>query len=119
MQLDYPIHVLNKYTLTLEQQVLGVDIGRGSLFGNPFKMENKSDEERNRVCHEYEMYLFKAMGTPDCELMQALDILYKKWRRDGYLYLVCYCAPKDCHGDIIARYLKWYHSQQVIGGDKF
>lgn len=32
-------------------------IGRGSIFGNPFPMQNKSHDERLRVCMEYRTYL--------------------------------------------------------------
>lgn len=41
--------VVNKY-----KEPFDVYIRRGSKWGNPFNMRNKSDEERNRVCDEYE-----------------------------------------------------------------
>lgn len=34
-------------------------IGRGSILGNPFVMNNQSIEERNRVCNEYKKYIEK------------------------------------------------------------
>jgi len=67
-----------------------VYIGRGSKWGNPFVMKNSSQEERTRVCAEYEAW-FHTTG-----LVHDLRELRGKT-------LGCYCAPKQCHGDFLAR----------------
>jgi hypothetical protein len=67
-----------------------VYIGRGSKWGNPFKMKNKSDEERDRVCDLYETW-FYSMG-----LDKDIHMLKGK-------ILGCYCKPKRCHGDFLAK----------------
>ena len=46
-------HVVN-----IKNQKYDIYIGRGSKWGNPFKMKNNSKEERNRVCDNYEKYFF-------------------------------------------------------------
>ena len=68
-----------------------VYIGRGSKWGNPFIMKDWSDEERNRVCDEYENWF---MGQK--HLIESLPELKNK-------VLGCYCKPKRCHGDFLAQ----------------
>ena len=66
-------------------------IGRGSKWGNPFHMSNWSDEERNRVCDEYERWFFTQP-----HLVNSIHELQNKT-------LGCYCKPKRCHGDFLAK----------------
>lgn len=66
-----------------------VYIGRGSKWGNPFRMACEAD--RAGVISQYETWL-----TTQPDLMDALPELRG---RD----LVCYCAPKACHGDVLLR----------------
>lgn len=66
-------------------------IGRGSKWGNPFVMRNKSESERNRVCDAYEAWF---MNQP--ELVNSVHELKGK-------VLGCYCKPKRCHGDFLAK----------------
>jgi len=68
-----------------------VYIGRGSKWGNPFPMKDWSDEERNRVCDLYEEWFYKQQ-----HLIDSLPELKDK-------VLGCYCKPKRCHGDFLAR----------------
>lgn len=68
-----------------------VYIGRGSKWGNPFVMRGKSEAERNRVCDAYEVWF---MNQPS--LVNDLHELRGK-------ILGCYCKPKRCHGDFLAR----------------
>jgi hypothetical protein len=67
----------------------GVYIGRPSKWGNPFAMRDESDRER--VIALFEQYL---LNSP--ELLAQLGELKGQ-------DLVCYCAPKACHGDILLR----------------
>jgi hypothetical protein len=67
-----------------------VYIGRGSKWGNPFRMKNYSKEERSRVCGEYEKWFWTT------ELPNQLHELEGK-------ILGCYCAPLRCHGDFLAK----------------
>ncbi len=64
-----------------------VYIGRGSKWGNPFRIGR--DGDRAEVIAEYALWL-----TAQEHLWRALDELRG---RD----LVCYCAPAMCHGDIL------------------
>jgi hypothetical protein len=64
-----------------------VYIGRGSPWGNPFKIG--PDGSRDDVCDRFER--------------EVLPILYLEPLRGKDL--VCFCAPKRCHGDSILRAL--------------
>lgn len=77
---------VNVYKISYE-----IYIGRGSKWGNPFEMKNKSDEERDRVCDAYEEWFF----TQDT-LVQSLHEL--KGHKLG-----CFCKPKRCHGDFLSK----------------
>jgi hypothetical protein len=66
-----------------------VYIGRGSIWGNPFKIG--IDGSRDEVILKYEKYL---QNNPD--LLKKLPSLKGKT-------LGCFCKPKACHGDVLAR----------------
>ena len=67
-----------------------VYIGRGSIWGNPFVIGR--DGDRAEVIRRYEAY-FLANPT----LRAQVHTLKGKT-------LACFCAPKPCHGDVLARY---------------
>lgn len=77
--------VVNKY-----KEPYDIYIGRGSDWGNPFEMKNNSQEERDRVCDEYEKWFWTT------DLPSQLHKLISKT-------LGCFCKPKRCHGDFLAR----------------
>lgn len=66
-----------------------VYIGRPSKWGNPYVIGR--DGDRATVIAKYENYL---LNSP--ELLGQLDELRGK-------DLVCWCAPKPCHGDILVK----------------
>ena len=64
-----------------------VYIGRGSKWGNPFKIP--ADGDRAEVIRKYREYILKRQ-----DLLNALDELRGK-------ILGCYCKPLACHGDVL------------------
>lgn len=78
-----------------------VYIGRGSHWGNPFKMLNDSDAERTRVIEEYKVW-FEQHPKKMAELVCARP-----------LRLGCYCKPKACHGDYLKEKLDQYN--KIVG----
>ena len=62
-------------------------IGRGSPWGNPFKIG--PDGTRDEVCDRFEREVLPKL---DLEPLRGKD-------------LVCFCAPQRCHGDSILRAL--------------
>lgn len=75
--------VLNKHR---DQMTPGARyIGRGTRFGNPFVLGVHGD--RDVVCDRFEAEI---LPTLDVSELRGLD-------------LVCFCAPKRCHGDAILK----------------
>ena len=69
-------------------------IGRPSKWGNPFKLH--PSETRGQILSRYRRWVI----TQD-HLINSLHEL------DGKI-LGCWCAPKPCHGDILADLVKEY-----------
>lgn len=66
-----------------------VYIGRGSKWGNPFKIEQHGD--RAAVITKHETWL-----RNQHDLLRSIEELRGK-------DLVCFCAPAACHGDLLLR----------------
>ncbi len=81
--------VLNKHTHK-DQNIRAVYIGRGSKWGNPFVIGK--DGNREEVIAKYLVWI---MGQPDKVAQAKLELAGKD--------LVCFCAPRPCHGDILIK----------------
>lgn len=68
-------------------------VDRRTPYGNRFRMKNDSDAERNRVCEAYAVWL-EARLEKDSAFLDPLL---------GARRLGCWCAPKRCHAESIAR----------------
>lgn len=77
--------VLNKYADALTITPADIYIGRGSPWGNPFKIGEHGN--RDQVCDRFEN-----------EILPGLDVSSLRGKN-----LVCFCAPHRCHGDAILR----------------
>jgi hypothetical protein len=81
----------------------GEYVGRPSPLGNPFKLEQESD--RDAVITRYEVWLRKRISARDQRVCDELNRVYVIARDTGLLELVCWCAPKRCHADVIRKVL--------------
>ena len=88
--------VVNKRTHTPTSN--DVYIGRGSMWGNPFRIGR--DGERDDVIRMYTAMMVRRLEGTDA---------------DGWLHdlaklkgktLVCYCAPLACHGDVLEQLIE-------------
>jgi len=79
--------VLNKHMAGSHEDA--VYVGRGSKWGNPFRIG--IDGDRAAVIAKYERWL-----RSQHHLLRALDELRGR-------NLLCFCAPKPCHGDLLLR----------------
>jgi hypothetical protein len=78
----------------------GVYVGRPSSLGNPFVM--RGEETRAQVIRDYEDWLAEQLldsSSPASIEIHRLAALARK--QD--LCLLCFCAPKVCHADVIKR----------------
>jgi hypothetical protein len=76
----------------------GIYIGRGSPFGNEYTREVWG---RTGALALYEAHLEAELDKPGSQLGGAVRALAERVRCGENLVLVCSCAPKPCHGDII------------------
>lgn len=69
-----------------------VYIGRPGFWGNPFKIGK--DGDRAEVLRKYEHWLLHSDEASE----QRANIKSLRGKTLG-----CWCAPKACHGDVLAR----------------
>ena len=74
-----------------KQAPFDVYVGRPSIWGNPFKLKSEADRTP-AILAQYEAWL---RGQPELVARARRELRGK--------VLGCYCAPKLCHGDVLAR----------------
>ena len=78
-----------------------VYIGRGSRWGNPFKIgEHGSRERVIELFRDYAAHMYVSGRWTKEVLLRLKD---KK--------LGCYCAPRACHGDVLIELIELVDSQ--------
>jgi len=82
----------------------GIYIGRPSVLGNPFKIGK--DGNRTEVISKYRTWLWNQIQSKNFKVITELGRL-KKYASEGDLHLICHCAPKPCHGDVIKSAIEW------------
>jgi hypothetical protein len=82
----------------------GVYVGRPTPLGNPFRLLR--EEDRDEVVARYATWLERELRRGNREVVQALEELYRLLKRRGDITLLCFCAPRRCHGEIVAERLK-------------
>lgn len=87
------------WTRTDDPEQSHVYIGRPGRFGNPYRLRKDTDRNRKRLLRRYRRWLFCRLGK-DSEFRADVAALAGS-------SLVCYCAPKPCHGDVLARAADW------------
>ena len=87
--------VLNKHHGNIPENA--IYIGRGSKWGNPFPLHK--DTNREEVLEKYKKYLTQMIQTNQ----YTLEDLASLHNQD----LVCFCAPKLCHGYPLEKAAKW------------
>jgi hypothetical protein len=92
--------VINKHA---EPQALGTYVGRPSRWGNPFEIGK--DGTREEVIEKYRLWLWQQIKS-DRGAQLLADL--------GDSDLICWCAPKPCHADVLLRALEWVRSQSGI-----
>jgi hypothetical protein len=127
------LRIVNIRTASKEAPGASVICDRSSVLGNPFKMlANADDSERSVVIEGFRAYLHLVANkgekpgwaanqvvitkgltlapswiTPTIdEFMAELERVEQLAQKEP-VTLLCWCAPKACHCDILARYLLW------------
>jgi len=89
--------VLNRRTFGKEQPANAVYVGRPSKWGNPFSHLSGTQakykvESRSEAVEQYRRWLMYSNEAE--ELRQSI---YELSGKD----LVCWCAPQECHADVL------------------
>ena len=92
--------------VNIKRNKCDVYIGRGSPFGNPFRIGD--DGDRVQVLAKYRTY-FKRRLTDQSFRDKVLSLKGK--------VLGCWCKPLLCHGDVIVEYLETYENQTNGGSN--
>jgi hypothetical protein len=85
-------------------QAQGFYVGRPTPLGNPYRLIK--EEEREQVVARYATWLEHQVRRGNPEVIRALEELYRSLKRQGEVTLICFCAPRRCHGEVIAEHLK-------------
>lgn len=100
------IYVTNGYKSGFNK---GIYIGRsgrgfkGSPLANPYTLGKHTREEALDL---YEAWLLRKLKDPNSEQSKELAKLIDLVNRGSDLNLICFCAPKPCHGDIIKNIIE-------------
>jgi hypothetical protein len=77
-----------------------------SPLANPFVIGK--DGDRKQVIEKYRKWLWEQCKIPQSTAKRELDRLVEKYKRGESIVLVCWCAPKRCHADIIKRAIEHF-----------
>ena len=98
------VTVVNKYTHAPTEH--DVYIGRGSVFGNPYTHLPSSRKDaikvktRAEACAQYQKHFMAQTAViARKELLQLIN----KVINNEPVNLVCFCSPKQCHGDYLKQ----------------
>lgn len=74
-----------------------------NLLHNPYTL-SEHNNDRELVINKYKKYLDKQLLT-DNSISRYFNKLVELVKTKD-IYLVCYCKPKDCHGDYIKELIE-------------
>jgi hypothetical protein len=78
---------------------------KDSPLANPFNIGSKFTRESS--IENYKYWLFNSYKNKTAPSYKELIRLLNLYKENKNLKLVCWCAPKVCHGDIIKQFLDW------------
>ena len=95
--------VINKKFSSRTAQKLSVYIGRPSKWGNPYPLINES--RRDLICEQYEEYIATRLIKD--------EITEEDFHEFDGKNMMCFCAPKRCHGDTLLMLYKLPHEERI------
>lgn len=101
------INVLNKHIDTIPNNEYTVYIGRGSKFGNPYShlpntLAKFTVRSRNEAVNKFTEFMLS-----DTQYISEILKLVELYKAQQQLNLVCFCAPKSCHGHVIKKFIEF------------
>jgi hypothetical protein len=87
------IRIVNKHHDTSA----GVYVGRPTLLGNPYRVQR---DARAQAVERYRIWLRQQWQIGGA-VKEALLELARVYRERDELTLICWCAPQQCHAEVI------------------
>jgi len=84
-------------------------IGRGTTLGNPYKVA----EHGGKALELYRAWLWQKVKQRDAKTLRAFAGI--NWDT----HLVCSCAPRPCHGDVVVSTWLWLQRQPWWSKEEF
>jgi len=101
------------YVVNSSQLKEGELIDRTTPLGNPYKLTgDDTPAQREQVIRKFKAYLWQQMQKPESEVSRDLARLREIWLEKNILTLRCWCTPRACHGQVIAKALAWQLTQE-------
>lgn len=105
------ITVVNKHKHTPSTN--DIYVGRGSILGNPYTSIQHKETKAEFVCSspqesltKFHEYFREKIITKDKKICDELNRIWKIAKLGQQVNLVCYCAPKPCHANIIKKIIE-------------
>lgn len=111
------IKVCNNYTHKKTDQ--DIYIARPSILGNPWTHmtssypDTKKTETRKEAVDNYINYFIQQYKN-NTDFKEIIDGLVELHKKNEDINLICWCAPKECHGDVIKRFIEYKAKQGAI-----
>ena len=85
--------------------ILKYDYIENANIGNPFKLENQTEEARVDCINKFDEYL-KNLKQTDKYYKNIVSLLkIKKSNVNDKFHLICFCKPKFCHSDSLKDFM--------------
>ncbi len=89
--------------VNIKRDEYDIRIDRKSRWGNPYPMRKEADREG--VIAKYRIWLWAEIKSGRITLKDLAALHGKR--------LACHCAPKSCHGHVLADAAKWAYRQRA------
>ena len=97
---------MKPWTITIKNKKTykgdGTYVGRPNALGNPFEIGR--DGGRREVIEKYRKWLTDEIRRDNAGMWMFVS-LFDEVHEKGELILICWCAPKECHADVIKEFL--------------
>ena len=80
----------------------GIYAGRPSILGNPFSIGD--DGTRTDVINKFKIYFYQRLESDLAFKKKLLELVDMSATQD--LHLICWCAPKQCHTEVIKEFIE-------------
>lgn len=104
--------VVNRHHFESQDEIPGpwIYIGRGTPLGNPYLLKDHGEQDCLRL---YKKHLWRKIRDFDRDVIAELRRITPEHR------LVCSCAPRPCHGDVVVKAWEWCRERGIVKGETY